>query len=114
MMPRLRKDFKGEPRWRFINLTDGQLDGTRRCVLQCQPNDNTDEVIGMKTISLKVTERLHRQLERTARERGQSKSEIVRAALGEYLNGKRAPRPGSALEAAGPWVGCVEGPGDLA
>jgi hypothetical protein len=68
----------------------------------------------MKTISLKLTEDLHRQLERTARERGQSKSEIVRAALEQFLNGARTIPPGSALDAAKPWIGCVEGPGDLA
>ncbi len=68
----------------------------------------------MKTISLKVSEPLLRQLEQAARARGQSKSEVVRAALRGYLNGERSIRPGSALEAALPWVGCVEGPGDLA
>jgi hypothetical protein len=68
----------------------------------------------MKTISLKVTEDLLRKLERTARERGQSKSEVVRAALEQFLNGAGpAQRPMSALELAGDLVGCVEGPGDL-
>lgn len=68
----------------------------------------------MKTISLKVTEALHRKLERTARERRLTKSEVMRAALERYLDGERGVPPGSALEAARPWVGCVEGPGDLA
>ncbi len=67
----------------------------------------------MKTISLKVPGHLLQQLERACRERGQSKSEVVRAALAQFLNGERVIPPGSALEAAGPWVGCVEGPGDL-
>jgi len=68
----------------------------------------------MKTLSLKLTENLLRKLERTARERGQSKSALMRAALEEYLNGVRAtPRPLSALELAGDLVGCGEGPGDL-
>jgi Ribbon-helix-helix protein, copG family len=68
----------------------------------------------MKTISLKLPEAMLRKLERTARVRGQNKSEVVRLALEQFLNGGPAPRPGSALEAALPWVGCVEGPGDLA
>jgi metal-responsive CopG/Arc/MetJ family transcriptional regulator len=68
----------------------------------------------MKAISLKLTEHLLRKLERTARERGQSKSEVVRAALEQFLNGERpAHRPVSALELAGDLVGSVEGPGDL-
>jgi len=68
----------------------------------------------MKTISLKLTENLLRKLDRTARERGQSKSDVVRAALEEYLNGERTKgRPLSALELAGDLVGCAEGPGDL-
>jgi hypothetical protein len=67
----------------------------------------------MKTISLKLREDLLRKLERAARRRGESKSAVVRAALEQYLNGTAAVRPGSALEAALPWVGCAEGPGDL-
>ncbi len=68
----------------------------------------------MKTISLKVSPELLGQLERAARTRGQSKSEVVRAALAQFLNGKPAARrPLSALEFAGDLVGCVEGPGDL-
>lgn len=68
----------------------------------------------MKTISLKLAEGLLRKLERTARERGQSKSEVIRSALQQYLNGDRTIPPGSALEAARAWIGCVAGPGDLA
>ena len=68
----------------------------------------------MKTISLKLTDNVLRKLERAARERGQSKSDVIRSALEQYLNGERTIPPGSALEAARPWIGCVEGPGDLA
>jgi Arc/MetJ-type ribon-helix-helix transcriptional regulator len=70
----------------------------------------------MKTISLKLADELLRELERAARERGQSKSEVVRVALAQFLsNGQRAEstRPISALELAGDLVGCAEGPGDL-
>jgi metal-responsive CopG/Arc/MetJ family transcriptional regulator len=68
----------------------------------------------MKTLSLKLPASLRAKLERAAKQRGQSKSEIVRAALEEFLNGRRSgkQRP-SALELAGDLVGCVEGPGDL-
>ncbi|HET6880719.1 MAG TPA: ribbon-helix-helix protein, CopG family [Pirellulales bacterium] len=64
----------------------------------------------MNTISLKLPPELRFKLERAAKRRGQSKSEVVRAALEQYLNGER---PMSALELAGDIVGCGEGPGDL-
>ena len=68
----------------------------------------------MKTVSLKLTDALLRKLERAARARGESKSEVIRSALAQYLDGERTIPSGSALEAARPWIGCVEGPGDLA
>jgi metal-responsive CopG/Arc/MetJ family transcriptional regulator len=64
----------------------------------------------MKTISLKLPPDLSVKLARAAKERGESKSELVRAALQQFLNGER---PMSALELAGDLVGCGEGPGDL-
>ena len=64
----------------------------------------------MKTLSLKLPPSLSVKLERAAKKRGQSKSEIVRAALEEFLKGER---PVSALELAGDLVGCAEGPVDL-
>ena len=64
----------------------------------------------MKTISLKLPPSLSIRLERVARERGKSKSEIVRAALEQHL---KAERPMSALELAGDLVGRGEGPIDL-
>jgi plasmid stability protein len=67
----------------------------------------------MKTISLKLPDGLHAKLERTAKQAGQSKSDVVRTALEQFLNGKRAAAPVSFLEAAGDLIGCVEGPGDL-
>lgn len=68
----------------------------------------------MKTISLKLPQSLSAKLDSAAKQRGQSKSEVVRAALEEFLNGRRAvERPISALELASDLVGCVEGPGDL-
>lgn len=67
----------------------------------------------MKTLSLKLPASLHVRLERAARKLRKSKSEIVRAALEQFLNAEPGVRPLSALDAAGPYVGCGEGPGDL-
>jgi predicted transcriptional regulator len=68
----------------------------------------------MKTISLKLPPKLSAKLDHAASQRRQSKSEIVRAALEQFLNGPSAPRRQvSALELAGDLVGRVNGPGDL-
>jgi hypothetical protein len=67
----------------------------------------------MKTISLKLPTPLHVRLARAAKQKRQSKSELVRAALEQYLNGESAARPKSAYELLKPWIGCVSGPGDL-
>jgi metal-responsive CopG/Arc/MetJ family transcriptional regulator len=68
----------------------------------------------MKTVSLKLPAALSAKLDRAAKKRGQTKSEILRAALEQFLNGERSGRrPMSALELAGDLVGCAEGPVDL-
>jgi hypothetical protein len=67
----------------------------------------------MRTISLKLPDGLHAKLERLARSRKQTKSDILRQALEQVLNGSRPPRPVSALDLAGDLAGCLEGPGDL-
>lgn len=67
----------------------------------------------MKTISLKLPENLDAKLNRLAEQRGQSKSEVVREALDQFLNGQRQTTPASFLDAAGELIGCAEGPGDL-
>ena len=64
----------------------------------------------MKTLSLKLPADLRIKLERAAKQRGQSKSEVVRAALEQFLNGER---PISAVELAGDFVGCAKGSRDL-
>ena len=64
----------------------------------------------MKMLSLKLPPGLSVKLERAAKQRGESKSEVVRAALEQFL---KAERPMSALELVGDLVGCGEGPGDL-
>jgi hypothetical protein len=67
----------------------------------------------VKTISLKLPAGLHTRLERAAKQRKQSKSQVVRAALEQLLRGEGGVPAGSLLEAAKPWIGCVAGPGDL-
>ena len=67
----------------------------------------------MKTVSLKLADPLLRKLERVASERGRSKSDLIRSALEKYLNGDDNKAHGSFLEAAGAFIGCVEGPADL-
>jgi len=68
----------------------------------------------MKTISLKVTEPMERELAEKAASRGVSKSDLVREAVAEYLIEGDAPAPGSFLAAAADLVGCVDGgPEDL-
>jgi hypothetical protein len=68
----------------------------------------------MKTISLKLPVGLHTKLIRAAKQRKQSKSNVVRTALEEFLNGAPGTqKPVSALELAGDLVGRWQGPGDL-
>jgi Arc/MetJ-type ribon-helix-helix transcriptional regulator len=89
------------------------IDFANAHILHYRRNGNTRSHL-MKTISLKLPEKVLRQLEHTARERGQTKSDVVRAALEQFLNGERPPgRPLSALELAGDLVGSAEGPSDL-
>ena len=64
----------------------------------------------MKMLSLKLPGTLSVKLERAAKQRGQSKSDVVRAALEQFLERER---PISALELAGDVVGSGNGPGDL-
>jgi Arc/MetJ-type ribon-helix-helix transcriptional regulator len=71
-------------------------------------------MVSMKTISLKLSDGLHAKLERAAKQEKQSKSDVVRTALEQFLNGQRKGKKFvSALDLAGDLVGCAEGPGDL-
>jgi Ribbon-helix-helix protein, copG family len=88
------------------------LDVHHHRVLQYVVSGITGEV-PMKTVSLKLAEPLLRKLERLANERGRSKSDLIRSALEQYLNGDHSTVRGSFLEAAGAMIGCVEGPADL-
>jgi hypothetical protein len=65
-----------------------------------------------KTLSLRLTPALGRQLEALARRRSVSKSSLVREALARYLSAAQAPK-GSFLERAGRLAGCVKGPSNL-
>ena len=67
----------------------------------------------MTTISLKVPETLAIRLEDTARQRGVSKSVLIRSALEVCLQTNRAEEPGSALSQAADLAGALSGPKDL-
>ena len=67
----------------------------------------------MNTISLKVPETLAIRLEDTARQRGVSKSALVRSALEAYLQADRVEHPESVLSRTADLVGVLSGPGDL-
>jgi Arc/MetJ-type ribon-helix-helix transcriptional regulator len=68
----------------------------------------------MKTISLKLPESLDAKLNRVAKQRDQTKSDVVREALEQFLNGERRSRIVTVAELAGDLLGSAEGPGDLA
>ena len=67
----------------------------------------------VRTISLKLPDDIDAKLERRARDRGTTKSEITREALSRYLVGEPAPGV-SCLDLVRDLVGTARGPGDLA
>ena len=67
----------------------------------------------MTTISLKVPATLAVRLEDAARQRGVSKSLLIRRALEEYLQTDGVEEPGSALSQAADLAGVLSGPKDL-
>ena len=68
----------------------------------------------MKSISLKLPDPLHAQLERLAQERGAAKSDVIRDALEAYLAGPKSGTRLTCLDLAGDLAGIVDGPPDLA
>ena len=68
----------------------------------------------MKTLSLKIPETLEGDLLAYARERGVSKSEVVREALKKLFGRERPTSRKSALALVEDLVGSLEGPEDLA
>ncbi len=67
----------------------------------------------MKTLSLKLPDELDIRVGAIPRQRGSSKSEVVRSALQAYLANEASPVSGSALDLAGDLVGALDGPVDL-
>jgi hypothetical protein len=69
----------------------------------------------MKTVSLKLSDDLLRELERSAKQQKRGKSEIIRSALEQYLRtGNGAANPPSFYDVASDLIGKFEGPPDLA
>ena len=68
---------------------------------------------GMTVASFKLPLSLSSSLEEIAHDRGTTKSEVVREALERYVTLGKRVSPGSFLERAKKYIGCVEGPGDL-
>lgn len=67
----------------------------------------------MKTLTLKLPEVLEARLTTFARKNGQSRSEIVRRALAQYISRDDVNESGSFLDLSKDLVGCIEGPSDL-
>lgn len=69
----------------------------------------------MGTLSLKLAEKLDRDIVRTSRDQGISKSELVRRAVIQYLDNSKGKKPFvSALDLAGDLAGSITGtPPDL-
>ncbi len=67
----------------------------------------------MKTLSLKLAESLFAKLTSAARQRGESKSALVREAINTFLTGNNQSPKGSCLDLAKDLMGCVKGPLDL-
>jgi hypothetical protein len=69
----------------------------------------------MKTVSLKLSDDLARQLERSAKQQNRGKSEIIRSALEQYLRTNNGvAKPPSFYDLASDLIGKFEGPEDLA
>ncbi len=67
----------------------------------------------MKTLTLKLPEVLEARLTTFARKNGQSRSEIVRRALAQYISRDDVNESGSFLDLSKDPVGSIEGPSDL-
>jgi len=67
----------------------------------------------MKTISAKIPEDLDFKLTAVAEKRRESKSALIRAALGHLVESSEAITPNSCLDLARDLIGSVEGPSDL-
>jgi hypothetical protein len=67
----------------------------------------------VKTLSLRLPESLFSRLASAARERGESRSALVREAIESLVAGRGSTPEGSSLDLARDLAGCVHGPKDL-
>ena len=68
----------------------------------------------MNTLSLKLPKAVHAKLTLVAKQRGASKSAVMREALQDYLARQGASSPGSFATLAKDFIGCIDGgPVDL-
>ncbi len=67
----------------------------------------------MKTLSLKLPDSLFRKLASAARQRGESRSTLVRDAIETFITADNHAPKGSCLDLAKDLAGCVNGPADL-
>ena len=67
----------------------------------------------MNTVSLKVPDPLATAITETARQKGVSKSALIREALTEYLGRLETEQTGSALSRVADLEGILSGPEDL-
>jgi hypothetical protein len=67
----------------------------------------------MKTISFKLPEALFEKLDFTARERGETKSALIREVVETVITGGRKTGDGSCLDLSKDLAGCIKGPEDL-
>jgi len=68
----------------------------------------------MKTISLKLDDRVDAQLTATAKRTGKTRSQVTREALVAFLEGKHRNAGVSCLDLVRDLVGVAKGPEDLA
>jgi len=68
----------------------------------------------MKTISLKLDDRVDAQLTAAAKRTGKTKSQVTREALVAFLEGKSRKVGVSCLDLVKDLIGTAKGPGDLA
>jgi len=67
----------------------------------------------MKTLSVKIDESLLEKLNLTARKRGETRSDILRAAIESIIEGDDQIGKGSCLDLAKDLAGTISGPKDL-
>lgn len=67
----------------------------------------------MKTISLKIPEAMFEKLDSTAKDRGESKSSLLRQVIEIVISDEKKIEDGSCLDMAKDLAGCVKGTRDL-